>query len=130
MQKKLLVTAVGLLVLGLSVGRGVMSGWAASRGNMVVFSANWCASCREVLPIVRDVASQNGMGVTEIDVDSQMAPKQARALGLSMPNDEPPQVFYVDRGRATLLYNGKNFKFGYPDAVRAALLQNLQRSQP
>ena len=130
MQKKLLVTAVGLLVLGLSVGRGVMSGWAASRGNMVVFSANWCASCREVLPIVRDVASQNGMGVTEIDVDSQMAPKQARALGLSMPNDEPPQVFYVDRGRTTLLYNGKNFKFGYPDAVRAALLQNLQRSQP
>ena len=130
MQKKLLVTAVGLLVLGLSVGKGVMSGWAASRGNMVVFSANWCASCREVLPIVHDVASQNGMGVTEIDVDSQTAPKQARALGLSMPNDEPPQVFYVDRGRATLLYNGKNFKFGYPDAVRAALLQNLQRSQP
>lgn len=130
MQKKLFVTMVGLLVLGLSVGKGVMSGWAASRGNMVVFSANWCASCREVLPIVRDVASQNGMGVTEIDVDSQMAPRQARALGLSMPNDEPPQVFYVDRGRATLLYNGKNFKFGYPDAVRAALLQNLQRSQP
>lgn len=130
MQKKLLIAAVGILVLGLSVGKGMMSGWSASRGNMVVFTANWCASCREVLPVVRDVASQNGMSVTEIDVDSQTAPKQARTLGLSMPNDEPPQVFLVEHGKATLLYNGKSFKFGYPDAVRAALLQNLQRSQP
>lgn len=129
MQKKILFTVLGLAILGLSVGKGAMTTWAAARGNVVVFSANWCASCREVLPVVRDVAAQNGLSVTEIDVDSQAAPKQAQNLGLSIPNDEPPQVFYVNRGRSTLLYSGKNFKFGYADTVRASLLQNLQRAQ-
>ena len=67
---------------------------------------------------------------TSIDVDAQSAPKQARSMGLSMPTDEPPQVFYVDRGRATLIYNGKSYKYGQDDAARATLLQNLQRVLP
>jgi thiol-disulfide isomerase/thioredoxin len=130
MQKKLLVTLLSLVIAGLCVNKGMMKTWAAARGNVVVFSANWCASCREVLPVVREVASQNSMSVTEIDVDAQTAPKQARGLGLSIPSDEPPQVFLVDHGKTTLLYSGKGFKFGYPDAVRATILQNLQKAQP
>lgn len=129
MQKKILFTVLGLMIVGLSVGKGALSTWAAVRGNVVVFSANWCASCREVVPVVREVAAQNNLAVTEIDVDSQAAPKQAQNLGLSIPNDEPPQVFFVNKGRSTLLYNGKNFKFGYPDTVRTTILQNLQRIQ-
>jgi thiol-disulfide isomerase/thioredoxin len=116
-----------LFVVALSTGKGFLVTFAAGRGSLVVFDANWCASCREVLPIVRDVAGQNGLSVTEIDVDGQTAPKQAQSLGLSVPNEEPPQVYYVNRGRATLIYNGKGFKFGSGDAVRATLLQNLQR---
>lgn len=128
MQKKILIAMAVLAVLGLSVGKGIMSGWAAARGNMVVFTANWCASCREVVPLVRDIASQNGLSVMEIDVDSSMAPKQAKGLGLGMPSDEPPQVFYVDRGRSTLIYNGKGYKFGYQDAAKTTILQNLQKA--
>jgi thiol-disulfide isomerase/thioredoxin len=127
MQKRILIGLSVLMVFGLSVGKGFMVTQAAPRGNVVVFNANWCASCREVTPIAKDVAAQNGLGFTEIDVDAQAAPKLAQGMGLSVPNDEPPQVFFVNRGRATLIYNGKGYKFGAGEAVRATLLQNLQR---
>lgn len=127
MQKKILLSLGVALILGLTVGRGLMAGWAATRGNIVLFNANWCASCREVAPIVQDVASQNNLGVTQIDVDAQTAPKEARNYGLSIPSDGPPQVYYVDRGRSTLLYNGKDYKFGYSDMARSTILRNLQR---
>jgi thiol-disulfide isomerase/thioredoxin len=115
------------IILGLTAGRGALTGWAASRGTVVLFNANWCASCREVNPIVQDVASQNNLGYTQIDVDAQTAPKEAHNYGLSIPNDGPPQVYYVDRGHATMLYNGKDYKFGYGDAARATILRNLQQ---
>lgn len=101
---------------------------AADRATLVVFNANWCASCREVVPVVRDIASQNNLTVREIDVDSQTAPKEARSYGLSIPNDEPPQVYLVSRGRVTLLYNGRAYRMGYSESARAAILQNLQQS--
>jgi thiol-disulfide isomerase/thioredoxin len=126
-QKKWLISLLVLLVVTLSVAKGFLVTFAAGRGNLVVFSANWCASCREIVPVVRDVAGQNSLGVTEIDVDSQTAPKQAQSMGLSIPNEEPPQVFYVNRGHATLIYNGKGYKFGSGNVVRTTLLQNLQR---
>lgn len=126
-QKKWLIGLLVLFVAALSVGKGFLVTFAAGRGSLVVFDANWCASCREILPVVRDIAGQNSLSVTEIDVDGQTAPKQAQSMGLSVPNDEPPQVFYVNRGHATLIYNGKGYKFGSSDAVRATLLQNLQR---
>jgi thiol-disulfide isomerase/thioredoxin len=126
MQKKLLIALMVLSVVGISVAKGVLSGWAVSRGTMVVFTANWCASCREVIPLVRDIASQNNIAVSEIDVDSVSAPKQAQGLGLSVPQDEPPQVFFVNKGHAVLIYNGKNYRFGYQDAAKTTILQNLQ----
>jgi thiol-disulfide isomerase/thioredoxin len=127
MQKKILLGLSIALIMGLTLGRSVMMGWAATRGNIVLFTANWCASCREVNPIVQEIATQNSLGITQIDVDAQTAPKQARNYGLSIPNDGPPQVYYVDRGRSTLLYNGKDYKFGYGDMARATILRNLQK---
>ncbi len=128
MRKKLWVAAGVVAILSLSVSKGLLDGWAATRGNMVVFNANWCASCREVVPIVREVAAQNSISVTEIDVDSATAPKQAQGLGMGIPHDEPPQVFYVEKGRSTLIYNGKGYKFGYQDAAKTTILQNLQKA--
>jgi thiol-disulfide isomerase/thioredoxin len=104
--------------------------WGASRGTLVLFSANWCASCRDVVPIVREIAGQNELDVAQIDVDSQDAPRQARHYGLSIPTDEPPQVYFLNRGRATLVYNGKSFRAGGSGAVRTTLLQNLQQVLP
>jgi thiol-disulfide isomerase/thioredoxin len=126
MRKKILIALMVLSVVGVSVAKGVLSGWAVSRGTMVIFTANWCASCREVIPLVRDIASQNNIAVSEIDVDSVSAPKQAQGLGLTLPQDEPPQVFFVNKGRAVLIYNGKNYRFGYQDSAKTTILQNLQ----
>lgn len=107
----------------------LVSGWTADRGNIVVFDANWCATCREVVPIVREIAGQNRLGVILIDVDSQSAPKQARNLGISVPSDEPPQVFYSSSGRVRLLYNGRGAKYGSSNTIRSQILQNLQQLQ-
>ncbi|WP_373533294.1 thioredoxin family protein [Vampirovibrio sp.] len=128
MKKKCLIALLVLSVVGISVSKGLLAGWAASRPGMVVFTANWCASCREVVPLVRDIASQNNISVSEIDVDSAAAPKQAQGLGLAMPQEEPPQVFFVNKGRSVLIYNGKNYRFGYQDAAKTTILQNLQRA--
>jgi thiol-disulfide isomerase/thioredoxin len=120
-----------LMALGVAVAAGsLLAGWSAGRGTLVVFDANWCASCRELVPVIKDVAGQNSLSVSEIDVDAQDAPKQAHSYGLTIPNDEPPQVYFVSRGRATQIYNGKGYKFGYSDAARATILQNLQRVLP
>lgn len=123
-QKALLAVSVMTLV-----GTSLISSIAADRGNLVVFTANWCASCRELTPIVQDIASQNGLNVVQIDVDSQEAPKQARNIGVSMPGGEPPQIFYANRGHVTLLFNGRGYKFGSREAARATILQNLQKAQ-
>ena len=128
MQKKLLISGLVLAVAGVMVGKGFMSSMAASRGDMVVFTANWCASCREVVPLAQEIASQNGLSVTQIDVDGQNAPKQAQSKGLSIPGDGPPQIFLVKGGHSTLIYNGKNYKFGYQEQARATILQKLQRA--
>lgn len=125
--KSLMALLGSLLAVTVFVAPALNQALAAGRGTMVIFNANWCASCREVVPIAQEIAGQNGMTVRQIDVDAQDAPKQASSLGLSIPNGEPPQIFYVNRGRSILLYNGRGYKFGYSDAVRSTILQNLQQ---
>lgn len=124
LKQSLVLAALMALVAG-----SLLTGWAANRGNMVIFSASWCASCREVVPIAREIAAQNNLGVEVIDIDAQDAPRRARSFNLQVPADEPPQVFYTDRGRATLLFNGRNYRYGNGAMVRATILQNLQRVQ-
>lgn len=106
----------------------LLPSWSQDKGSIVVFEANWCASCREIVPIAREIASQNGLNLVEIDVDSPDAPKQARGLGVGIPNDEPPQVFYAHKGRMSLLYNGRGYKSGAVAKARTTILQNLQKS--
>lgn len=101
--------------------------WAAGNGTLVFFHANWCASCRDVLPIVQEIAGQNNLTLLQIDVDNQNAPQQARNFGLSIPSEEPPQVYCMNHGRATLIYNGKNYRSGGSNTARATILQNLQQ---
>ncbi len=99
---------------------------ARQNATIVVFNANWCASCRTIVPVVQDVGRQNQLPVVVIDVDYADAPKQARSYGLSIPTGELPQVYYVVPGSSSLLFDGKQYKFGMSDLVRATILQNLQ----
>lgn len=100
---------------------------AASRTSIVVFSAKWCASCREVTPIVQEIGQQNGIQVQEIDVDAQNAPAQARTYGLSIPSGNLPQVYLVQGGTSSVLFDGSNYRMGRGQIVRTTVLQNLQR---
>lgn len=113
-------------LIGLLVG-GSLWVQAAARSQIVVFDANWCASCREVVPIIQEVASQNGVAVREIDVDSPNAPEQAKSYGLSIPTRQLPQAYLVKNGNVTLLLDGHQFRSGQSDAIRATVLQNLQQ---
>jgi thiol-disulfide isomerase/thioredoxin len=127
MQTSLFFKRALLLISFLTLlGTNLSPAWSQNKGNIVILEANWCATCREIVPIAREVASQNGLSVVEIDIDSPDAPKQARALGIGIPSQEPPQVFYANHGRGTLLFNGKGFKIGGGSAARATILQNLQ----
>ncbi len=119
---------ITLLAITALIGLVVPALAASGKDQFVVFNANWCASCREVLPIVREVAMQNGILVREIDVDDQRAPSQARQLGLDIPSNDPPQVYLIHNGGISLVLDGRNFQYGKPELIRSRLLQNLQRS--
>src|SRR5690606_165889 len=90
---------------------------AFAQDQVVVFTANWCASCREVVPVVREVVQQNGLPAVVIDVDSQYAPREASRYGLSVPTEAPPQVFLVRESRIIRLYNGEQYRFGGREQV-------------
>lgn len=94
---------------------------------IVLFDANWCASCHEFVPIIREVATQNHLKVREIDVDAQNAQRTAANLGLSIPTRTLPQVFIVTSGKATQILDGSAYRLGDGKAVREAILQGLHQ---
>lgn len=122
------VFLIALLVFSMSV-LDTQPGWT-NRGSLVFFTANWCASCREAEPVVKEVADQNNLSVLEIDVDSADAPKQAHNAGLSIPTEAPPQVYFLGHGRTTLIYNGSKAPHATGEDVRSALLAKLQKILP
>lgn len=124
-RHRILLGAVTLGLVGVSLAMMVQ---AAARSTVVVFEANWCASCREVIPVVREIAAQNNLGMQEIDVDAQNAPAQARNYGLNIPTGDLPQVYLVTNGSSSVLFDGRNYRFGKTDAIRATVLQNLHQS--
>ncbi|MBX2861483.1 MAG: thioredoxin family protein [Vampirovibrio sp.] len=93
---------------------------------VVVFTANWCASCREIVPIVRDVSAQNGLSYMVVDVDDQNAPKKVAPYGISIPTGDLPQVYRVQKKNVKLIFDGRSYSYGQNDQVRAQLLQNLR----
>ncbi len=99
--------AVFSLLMGLSL-LSLSAGWA-DEGRVVVFSAEWCANCRDVLPIIQDSAHELGIAVSVIDVDRQDAAKQAKNFGLAIPTTEPPQAYWVDEDHQMLLFDGRSY---------------------
>ncbi|MBY0403122.1 MAG: thioredoxin family protein, partial [Cyanobacteria bacterium] len=81
----------------------------ADAQKMIIFTAKWCATCREVVPMAKQVASQYGLSVLEVNVDDQNAPAQVRPFGLNVPNVDPPQVYWVGNGQVNLVLDGRNY---------------------
>jgi thiol-disulfide isomerase/thioredoxin len=113
----------GVLLLTLSFSQA-----QADAQKMVIFTAKWCATCREVVPMAKQVASQYGLSVLEVNVDDQNAPAQVRPFGLNVPNVDPPQVYWVGNGQVNLVLDGRNYDYGKSDLMQSTLVQNLRRS--
>ncbi|MBK8189526.1 MAG: thioredoxin family protein [Vampirovibrionales bacterium] len=121
----------GFFVVGALIAfTGLMTAEAQeARGSLVAFTANWCAACRDVTPLVSEIGQQNGMNVTIIDVDDPAAPKRAKSFGLTIPGRDLPQVYVVQGGVSRLALDGASVGYGQTDAVRARLLKGIQGSR-
>ncbi len=104
---------------------------APAQPTVVVLSASWCGTCREISPMVRKVVSSSpelGLKLVTLDVDGSSAPAQAEQYGISVSGSNVPQVYLFSNGKTVLLFNGKNYKFGQSKAAEAEIRQRLQSS--
>ncbi len=114
-------------LLGIILAVSMTSVMAQQRPpTLVVLTANWCGTCREVLPIVQRVAPSGGANVVILDVDSDTTAKEAAQYGISVEGSDVPQVYLSNKGKTTMLFNGKNYKFGQTAQVESKLRQGLQ----
>jgi thiol-disulfide isomerase/thioredoxin len=81
----------------------------ADGDQLVVFTAQWCASCVTLVPSIQGVATRLGIPFTKIDVDDTKATAQARQFGLTIPRADLPQAYYIQSGKQTLVLNGKQY---------------------
>ena len=81
----------------------------ADGDQIVVFTAQWCASCVTLVPSIQGVSTRLGIPFTKIDVDDTKATAQARQFGLVIPRADLPQAYYIQSGKQTLVLNGKQY---------------------
>lgn len=88
--------------------------FAAPKGSMVLFCADWNSRCRDAKNVVQSVANSYGgsMNYRELNIDFSTTPDQARAMGLSVPRSIP-YIFIIDANGNILKqqpYNGESVK--------------------
>lgn len=116
---------LALLVVATLVGGSSLFAETRQNPTLVVFTANWCASCRKVVPLVQDVGVKRGVTVEVLDVDDSATPTRVTSFGLAMPRSKPPMVYVVQGGQTTLVLDGKSYSYGQEDAIRSAIEQKL-----
>ncbi len=120
----LLITGAFLVVPNLNqVANSANSGGPV----MVLLSASWCGSCRELDPVVEKVAASSpGVRLITLDVDSGSAPGIANQYGITVSGSDVPQVFLYNHGRTVLLFSGRGYKFGHAKEAETEIRQALQ----
>jgi thiol-disulfide isomerase/thioredoxin len=99
----------------------------ADEDQVVVFTAQWCASCVTLVPSIQGVCSRLGIPFTKIDVDDTKATAQAREFGLTIPRADLPQAYYIQSGKQTLVLNGKQYTSNQGKQVDAEITLQLNR---
>lgn len=100
----------------------------ASEAQLVMFTASWCASCRDLMPVVERLASAQGLPLLLIDVDEANAPKQASAKGIAIPSKELPQVYLLQANRASLVFDGEGYVLGHRTTAQQSLSNKLNQA--
>ena len=122
------VASLGFALLLLLGGGLALRALAAPQGaKMVVFSAGWCAACRELVPAIQQTAGRYQVPVFVIDVDMQQAPKDAKGYGLSIPQKELPQAYLIEANRSFLLFDGDGYQLGQSQAAQQRMGRELDR---
>jgi thiol-disulfide isomerase/thioredoxin len=116
-----------LPVLALLLG-GLASFAQAADAQLVMFTATWCASCRDVMPVVERLASGQGLPIVLIDVDEPNAPQQASSKGLAIPSKELPQVYLLQANRASLVFDGEGYVLGHRMAAQQSLTAKINQA--
>lgn len=98
---------------------------ALAEDRLVVFTATWCASCRDLMPVIERLASQRQLSLLLIDVDEPRAPKTAQGLGLEIPHRELPQVYLLRDSKASLVLDGSTYQLGQRRAAQLQLQRHL-----
>jgi len=99
----------------------------ANNGTLVVLTANWCATCREIIPAVQRAATSLGdLPVVTLDVDNGGTPEQANQYGVSISGSDIPEVYFVKGGKTTMVFNGRGYRFGHADQVQNQIQQEVQ----
>jgi thiol-disulfide isomerase/thioredoxin len=114
-----------LLLSGIGLGRKAFAGPTVTEPYLVVFTASWCASCRDVMPVLERLASVNNLPLVLIDVDEPTAPKQASQRGLAIPVKELPQVFVMQANRSSVLFDGEGYVLGHRTTAQQRINQRL-----
>ncbi|MCE2930186.1 MAG: thioredoxin family protein [Vampirovibrionales bacterium] len=99
----------------------------ADGDQMVVFTAQWCASCSTLVPSIQGVSARLGIPFTKIDVDDTRATAQARQFGLTIPRADLPQAYYIQSGKQTLVLNGKQYTPNQAKQVDADVTTQVNR---
>jgi thiol-disulfide isomerase/thioredoxin len=105
LNRKGLVSLGLLLFTSIFFGTVMVKSFANKGPALVVFTASWCASCRDVLPAVQAYGASKGYAVQVLDVDKTSSLALAQQLGLSIQQVSPPMVFFVGAGAPQLILN-------------------------
>ena len=96
---------------------------------VVVLTASWCGTCREIIPAVKRVVDATpGIAMVTLDVDDSSAHGQANSYGINVTGSDVPQVYLYNSGNTVLLFSGKGYKFGQSKAAEEQIRQKLQSS--
>lgn len=117
---------VSFILLAMAIIGLLMPVNAATGDDVVILTANWCANCRRILPVVQQASQQQGLTPVFIDVDSPEAPKMAKDYGIKIHGKSLPVVYVVRQGQAVEVLNGKTYTYGQDDAIRGAILTRLR----
>lgn len=97
----------------------------AQGSQLIVMTADWCANCRTIIPIVKETAQTKGMSVVLVDVDQPSAPKDAKRFGIPILSRELPQVFLVTPSSTRMILEGSDYTYGDDELVRDDLMDAL-----
>jgi thiol-disulfide isomerase/thioredoxin len=100
---------------------------ASGGERMLIFTAQWSAKSRDILPLVQSLGQQAGVSVQIIDVDAPEAPSVAKSIGMSIPSSEPPQVYLLRNGQVQLLLDSKNYNYSNKETIKASILNHLAK---